>query len=352
MITGSRLLLSRSKWQRGSLILISLLLGFCATSIVGAQDIATPQYVGSQACAECHDDLANQFTYSEHSRLGTHELYGQNRGCESCHGPGSRHVETMDPADVVSFREASVKQVEQTCLNCHRDRVGFNWRHSEHSLNGVTCDSCHLIHQSRPALPDDPGLIERPARLDGVTDAIRPARKASLAKSEVQLCAGCHRDVVSKMMLPSRHPIREGKMECSSCHQVHGSDMGMLKTSERPNDMCLTCHTDKQGPFIFDHQPVTESCQTCHVPHGSVADNLLKQNEPFVCLQCHEAHFHIGREGLLNPNYVPSAGSDNPFGPSGWRVAFGTKCTQCHQVVHGSDLPSQTSTSQGKSLTR
>jgi hypothetical protein len=55
---------------------------------------------------------------------------------------------------------------------------------------------------------------------------------------------------------------------------------------------------------------------------------------------------------LSTPNYVPTGGTENPFGPAGWRVAFGTKCTQCHQPVHGTDLPSQSLTSRGKSLTR
>jgi len=31
----------------------------------------------------------------------------------------------------------------------------------------------------------------------------------------------------------------------------------------------------------------------------------------------------------------------NPHGTEGFQTSFGTKCTTCHQVVHGSDFPSQ-----------
>ena len=31
----------------------------------------------------------------------------------------------------------------------------------------------------------------------------------------------------------------------------------------------------------------------------------------------------------------------NPHGTEGFQMSFGTKCTTCHKVVHGSDFPSQ-----------
>ncbi|NOQ51004.1 MAG: cytochrome C, partial [Desulfuromonadaceae bacterium] len=148
---------------------------------------------------------------------------------------------------------------------------------------------------------------------------------------------------------------------------------GELNTHERTNDLCLDCHTRYQGPFVFGHAPVEDDCTICHDPHGSVAGNLLVQNEPFLCLQCHEGHFHLLRKGFdpetdpysavgsrvtpnmpggvslgaVNPILVDRA---NPHGAEGFQKSFGTKCTTCHQVVHGSDFPSQPLT--GGGLTR
>ena len=175
-----------------------------------------------------------------------------------------------------------------------------------------------------------------------------------LKKSEPALCFTCHKDIKVKSFYPSHHPMREGKMKCSSCHQHHGSIVNNLKTNERVNDLCFKCHASKRGPFVFEHAPVTEDCLSCHNPHGTVANNLLKQNEPFLCLQCHESHFHAGRIGLKEPQTLPSTQwtSENPHGTEGWRRAFLTKCTQCHFKIHGTDNPSQTTSGKGSGLTR
>jgi DmsE family decaheme c-type cytochrome len=157
-------------------------------------------------------------------------------------------------------------------------------------------------------------------------------------------------------------------MNCGACHEPHGSSIGLVRNEERPAELCFTCHTHLQGPFIFEHDPVSEGCETCHSPHGTVANNLLVQTEPFLCLQCHEFHFHAGLEAheeteVYVPRYDPAQNpSDgytyengmvpNPFGADGYRRAFTTKCTQCHSEVHGSDLPSQTVSGMGRGLTR
>jgi DmsE family decaheme c-type cytochrome len=126
-----------------------------------------------------------------------------------------------------------------------------------------------------------------------------------------------------------------------------------MRTDERTNDLCYECHTNHQGPFIFEHPPVEEDCSTCHEPHGSVTNFLLKQNEPFLCLQCHETHFHTARVSAEGPyNALPSGSATNPFGKTSFMAAYGTKCTQCHVQIHGSDLPSQSVSGRGKALTR
>jgi DmsE family decaheme c-type cytochrome len=142
-------------------------------------------------------------------------------------------------------------------------------------------------------------------------------------------------------------------MSCGSCHDVHRANQGALKTVERTNDLCTSCHPAQEGPFIFEHAPVAEDCLTCHQPHGSTANNLLAANEPFLCLQCHELHFHTGFKAE-EPATVVVGGKPYPnvMGADGNQKAFGTRCTQCHTAIHGSDLPSQTTTGRGKGLVR
>jgi DmsE family decaheme c-type cytochrome len=279
--------------------------------------------IGDQTCLDCHEDHALPET-NVHQRLISQELGGIERGCESCHGSGEVHVNEGDPDMIRSFSKLSANESSQACLTCHRSLQAMDWNLGDHAVSEIACADCHSIHQEKDR-----------------------------ARSDPQLCLDCHKEILVKANFPSHHPVREGKMTCSSCHQHHGSVMNNLKTHERLNDMCLTCHADKQGPFIFEHAPVQEDCTICHNAHGTVANNLLKQNEPFLCLQCHESHFHAGRLGLTHPKTLPAGGfSENPFGEAGWRRAFLTKCSQCHFRIHGSDNPSQTVPGKGKGIIR
>ncbi len=283
------------------------------------------QQTADQTCLECHEDQMLP-TSNVHHRIMSFELVGGVRsGCEACHGPGGAHMEEGDPSKIFSFANATPEESSQACLTCHKSLQAMDFNLGDHATNEVGCSDCHSTHS-----------------------------ESGLVKSDPELCMDCHRDIMAKVNFPSRHPLREGKMKCSSCHAHHGSMMQNLKTHERLNDMCINCHGDKQGPFIFEHAPVAEDCTICHDAHGSVAPSLLKQGEPFLCLQCHESHFHAGRQGLTVPKDIPATGqhSENPFGEAGWRMAYLTKCSQCHFMIHGTDNPSQTVPGLGKGIIR
>jgi DmsE family decaheme c-type cytochrome len=289
--------------------------------------------VSNEACYACHETIKT-FKNSIHDRIASFETGGIEKGCESCHGPGSKHVETGDPTKILSFSEKGLltsDQKSELCLQCH---TMMSWRCSEHPAQDVSCTDCHSIHG--------------------------PKIGKLLVKPEPSLCFDCHQNIQARIMMPNHHPIWEGqktgrkRMVCSDCHEPHGSAVRGLKTDERLNDLCLKCHARYQGPFVFEHDPVEEDCCICHEPHGSVADNLLKQNEPFLCLQCHQFHFHAGKMGYEGT--IPPTGSLNYTTVTStyhsWKSAWTTKCTQCHSEIHGSDSPSQSVSGRGGALTR
>jgi DmsE family decaheme c-type cytochrome len=160
-----------------------------------------------------------------------------------------------------------------------------------------------------------------------------------MSVQQPETCYKCHPKIYGLNALPSHHPIKEGKMVCSDCHDPHGQETGNLKEATI-NLVCYKGHGEKQGPFAFEHPPVRENCCICHNPHGAVADNLLKQPPTFLCLRCHAGHngYHppgspvagTGGGGVLqlskNPTLAPS---------------LYTNCTQCHAEVHGTDRVSQ-----------
>jgi len=212
------------------------------------------------SCADCHDEVAAGMKNQIHMRIKSFEVYGREVGCVGCHGDGTAHMEEGDPALIRTFQKADDNQV---CIECHQNKQHPDWASSTHAMEGIVCTDCHTIHKRNNPL---------------------------------NTCRKCHADVYGQFRLPNHHPVREGKMSCVSCHDPHSSTDMMLKTpTGRTNELCYTCHQDKEGPFVFEHEPVEEDCMLCHVAHGSVADNLLTAQEPMLC--------HRIRESLWKPQH-------------------------------------------------
>ena len=81
-------------------------------------------------------------------------------------------------------------------------------------------------------------------------------------------------------------PVREGKMECSSCHNPHGSIQRQDAEGNSVNESCVSCHAEKRGPFLWEHAVGRENCTTCHDPHGSNNERMLVA-KPMLCQRCH-----------------------------------------------------------------
>ena len=80
-------------------------------------------FVGSDFCAECHDEVAEAF------KSTVHWTKTPERACESCHGPGAGHVEEADPEKIRRFiSETDPHERSAACLDCHgrnRTHRGF-----------------------------------------------------------------------------------------------------------------------------------------------------------------------------------------------------------------------------------
>ena len=81
----------------------------------------------------------------------------ENNACESCHGPGSKHAESVSPDDIRQPAKLRPAEADRICLTCHRNQATHTGRiNSSHAKNQVSCVSCHAIHKNGPH-----GLVAR-----------------------------------------------------------------------------------------------------------------------------------------------------------------------------------------------
>lgn len=266
-------------------------------------------YVGSETCQTCHEDIAKAFAKNPHAVVDKKKGW-ETKACESCHGPGSKHAESTSPADIVNPAKLTPAAADQGCLKCHLNSPTHSGRiRGGHARNQVSCTACHAVHKGM--------------------EALHPRRLQSINKQ----CAECHNEVWAQFAArPHTHPLAQGGMACTDCHNPHGSFLARsIQTVSANEPNCLKCHGDKRGPFTFEHAPVRlEGCTACHEPHGSTNPHQLTRAEVrYVCLECHANinNAATAKAGVLGG--VPPAFHD-------LRSPRYRNCTICHIKVHGS----------------
>ncbi len=266
------------------------------------------EFAGMSVCEGCHEAVAkrleataNGVHFIRHSATTPKELV-----CETCHGPAKDHADSggEDKTKLVRFTKKSITQADrrnQACLQCHEKRHLLFWQGSVHDTRDAACSDCHKIHSNPPE---------------------KVGRYLLAAGTEMDTCKTCHSRQVGEQMRFSHHPLREGKMNCSSCHNPHGTPTDKLLNANSLNELCYTCHPKYRGPVIFQHPPVTENCANCHNVHGTAQPRLLKQPQIRLCRECHVT-FHTA-------NFGNNARLTH---------VMGRPCTACHVNIHGSNHP-------------
>ena len=263
---------------------------------------ANGQYAETDVCKTCHEEVWDKhFANTPHAAL----LKGDQHGCQSCHGPAQAHVDGGgDVTKIIRFEALTPAQTVAICTKCHQSSLETqNFSKSEHLANGVSCTTCHSPHKSRDV-------------------------NFMLVKSQTELCFGCHAAQKAEFARPFRHRVDSGLVQCSDCHNPHGTQTGhQVRAAAGQFAVCTKCHTDTMGPFVFEHAPVKteDACLSCHTPHGSTNPRLLQVNNiNFLCLRCH------------TPNMNGAAGA--PQGPAHNQSAKYQACTMCHTQIHGSNF--------------
>ena len=233
------------------------------------------QAPGPEVCAGCHEAAVAYYQKSVHGQKGNGRGPAGHGDCATCHGDGTEHVKAGGGRGVGGIKNPGGKSASMSaddknalCMTCHAGgSARTHWDTSTHRERGNACTSCHTMH----------------------------TRDLVLTKvTQPQVCFTCHKQQRVDVNRMFRHPILEGKVACSDCHN----------------------------------------------PHGTVADSMLKVRPPFLCHSCHTPHGGVvpslrGQAGPAAPAAPPA-----PFtGKSAVALTQGRGCLNCHTQIHGGNNP-------------
>ena len=215
-------------------------------------------------CTECHDPHASDYK----------ALLKQapNKLCFTCH-PIGKELNRM---------QAHPPAKQGWCTDCHNPHAS-NYKGILVARQRELCFSCHPTVAALSTMPTQ----HQPFANDNCTGCHEPHGSDSsplLVKPQPGLCYTCHPNVKNEFAQASHHPIGLN-LTCGSCHNPHAALYPKL-LSAQSNQFCYECHGDKQ-PHYDQSAHYVNDCVTCHTPHGSAYKPMLVKRQPELCLQCH-----------------------------------------------------------------
>jgi hypothetical protein len=238
-------------------------------------------------CAGCHLTALNPFTgvYLE-----------EGTGCEGCHGPGRRHAESADQAEIVNPALLVASRRDMICEGCHtagHDRSG-GFRYPVGYVPGQD-----LMRYYRGLVPK-PGQDTANYRGDGTYEDRH--RQFEFWVSRVDILSGMTCDV------------------CSADRQAAAEYEGRSAEYRlTPDEVCATCHREVARGLRehSGHAPAVAGCVDCHRPAlvasrtaYSVHDHKFRFGTPRAediaggdpCQGCHERR-GVRRQAALEARY-------------------------------------------------
>jgi predicted CXXCH cytochrome family protein len=249
-----------------------------------------------------------------------------NTGCESCHGPGSEHLELSPRASyIVSPGLLTPGRQAVICGRCHSRPLGIG--------AGMT----GLPLSAENEMP--PVGIRRRDFAPLYTTRVNGAPEEFFASGDPRGDYQQYSDHIRARHY--RNPVR--LTTCTGCHDPHANatDVADMDTSGNPNAVCTTCHSPEVNPELY---PVAG-----HVAEVTGVDGHASLEEifgPFLCTGCHMVP--TARSGAAVPALVDSIGTPTvqyywndiashrmtvtrwEGGQPAQPIAFTNECGQCH----------------------
>jgi hypothetical protein len=284
-------------------------------------------FVGTNQCFVCHRPQANTWSETSHAQSFTHlpEKYrsdtsclkchvtgfGDARGyvtgtekdllmvgCESCHGPGAKHLDAAQRFLLAStpdeeakiekeMRETVVKTpTDEVCIACHTTQA-----HGSHPLYEDTLPA--------PPAKGQTGQRKLVSSISSVFASPSPTRY--VPGYSVKTCGSCHYDQYLQWRtekhstlaasLPAKHA---NDQNCTNCHANAGFVDSTVSTDVHHAQIgvgCESCH----GPAL---EHVRFNVRFIHGPRlgpqleEAARQSISKGKPATACVQCHVGQSH------------------------------------------------------------
>jgi predicted CXXCH cytochrome family protein len=152
-------------------------------------------------------------------------------------------------------------------------------------------DRSQALEYVTNVVSDPKPLADRPARFHNSElekscttchEGLPSADSGATMKAD---CGVCHKSFTLGTMMHA--PVE--MQECGSCH-VWSAQAKIMEVPKGVPELCVECHADKQATIDSAKvpHPVATECTTCHSPHSSAEPHLLKKSVYDLCTGCHE----------------------------------------------------------------
>ncbi len=233
-----------------------------------------------------------------------------NVGCESCHGPGSEHVEAATRGSRIVSPGLLTPEREMTiCGACHSRPVGVGGGGTEAPLDASG-------HMPRPGLRRRDYLRLHTRRIDAtLADGLFPSGDSRANHQQA-----------TDLLRTSMYRNASQLMTCSSCHDAHGSDRVPhdLLQPAGDNSLCTSCHST--APFRSVR------------PHVAAATRFAHDSPPLGQLVCTACHM-VGT--VVAAAATPTLRDANPVGSTAVQYFHGDIASHRFRVLPRASAPTQ-----------